>query len=103
MLAEDVSLADTSLKRLTGLLGKKELSSGKALIIRPCNSVHTFFMRFSIDVIFIDKHSQIIKAISDLRPFRLTRPYFHATSVIELPVGVIKSTSSLPGDILKLD
>ena len=103
ILAEEVFLADTSLKRLKGLLGKKLLPSGQALIIRPCSSVHTFFMRFAIDVIFVNKQDQIIRVIPDLKPFSMTRPYFHAAYVVELPVGVIKSTASLPGDTLKLD
>jgi len=103
ILAEEVFFAETSLKRLKGLLGKKTFANGQALIIKPCNSVHTFFMRFAIDVIFVNKHHQIVQVIPGLKPFRMPRPYFRAAYVVELPVGVIKTSASLPGDILKLE
>ena len=103
ILAQEVFLADNSLKRLKGLLGRKDFTAGEALIIKPCSSIHTFFMQFAIDVIFLDKDNRIIKTMSHLKPFRISRPYFHSSMVIELPVGVIQSSSSSPGDILKLE
>lgn len=103
VLASDVIIADTLLKRLKGLLGKKEFHKGQALIITPCNSIHTFFMHLTIDVLFIDKHNKVIKAIPSIKPFRLTRVYLKAKFVIELPVNTIKSALINEEDILVIE
>ena len=102
ILAEEVILADAAFKRIKGLLGKKELKIGKALVLKPCSSVHTFFMRFPIDVLFVDKDNRIIKIIPSLKPFRLTGVYFHAAFAIELPAGTIQSTLTYKGDTLQI-
>ncbi len=100
ILADDVVVADTVFKRIKGLLGRETLKEKEALIIRPGNSIHTFFMRFPIDVLFVGKNNRIIAAISSLKPFRLTNIYFGAKLVIELPAGTIPSSYTQPGDIL---
>ncbi|MCM8789645.1 MAG: DUF192 domain-containing protein [Candidatus Omnitrophica bacterium] len=98
ILAEKAILADTPLSRLKGLLGRKQLNIGEGIILRPCSSIHTFFMHFPIDILFLDKNNKIIKAIPDLKPFHLTAIYFNAAFAIELPVGTISSTSTHIGD-----
>jgi uncharacterized membrane protein (UPF0127 family) len=103
LLAEEVMVADTFLKRMRGLLGKKEFRKGQALILNPCNSIHTFFMYFPIDVVFVDRHNQVIEVISSLRPGSLTRIYFNATFAIELPEGTLKSTLTSKGDTLLIE
>jgi uncharacterized membrane protein (UPF0127 family) len=100
ILAENAVLADTFFKRIKGLIGRKEFTKGEALILEPCNSIHTFFMRFPIDVLFVDKDNRIIKAIISLKPFRLTPIYFKANLVVELPYGTISSTFTEPFDLL---
>ncbi len=102
VLATDAVLASTPLARIKGLLGKKELGRGQALILRPSNSIHTFFMCFSIDVLFVDKGNRVIKAIANLAPFRLTSIYFKATYTVELPAGSIASSNTSSGDILQI-
>jgi len=102
ILADEAIIAGTLLKRMIGLLGRKELKKGQALILKPCNSIHTFFMRFSIDVLFVDKENKVIKAISSKEPFRLTYMYFTACFAVELPVGTIQSSATSPGDSLTL-
>lgn len=99
-LAEEVMVADTPFRRMKGLLGNKEFSKGTAVLIKPCNSIHTFFMRFPIDVLFVDKGNRIIKAISTIKPFRLTRIYFNAAFAIELPSQTIQSTYTQEGDLI---
>ncbi|KPK98541.1 MAG: hypothetical protein AMJ95_03955 [Omnitrophica WOR_2 bacterium SM23_72] len=96
-------MAATLFKRAKGLLGTKDFRSGEALVITSCNSIHTFFMRFPIDVLFVDKACKVIKAIHYLRPFRITPLYFKADFTLELPVGTIESSSTTEGDILSLD
>lgn len=100
VVSEEVIFANTPLKRMKGLLGRKELKKGQALVIRPCNSIHTFFMRFSIDVLFVDKENRVIKIISCLKPFRLSPVYFNSAFTVELPVGTIQSASIKEGDTL---
>lgn len=100
ILAEEVILANTAFKRMKGLLGKKEFMRGCALILKPCNSIHTFFMRFPIDVLFLDKNNRVIKAISSLPPYRLTRVYLNSGFAIELPSGIIKLSSTQEGDTI---
>ena len=103
ILAKEVIVADTLFKRIKGLLGKKTFQQGQALIIEPCNSIHTFFMRFSIDVLFVDKENKVIAAISALASFRLSPIYFKAALVVELPTGTIQATSTQINDLLTLE
>jgi uncharacterized membrane protein (UPF0127 family) len=102
ILAEDAAVAESFFLRLKGLLGKEKLGLGQALVIRPGNSIHTFFMRFTIDVLFVDKNSRVVKAISNLKPARLTPVYFAATYVVELPEGAISATATAEGDEIAL-
>ena len=103
ILAEDVIIADSVLQRMRGLLGKKEFNNGQAIILKPCDSIHTFFMKFSIDVLFVGRNNCVIKAISCLKPFRLTGIYFNARFAIELPAGTIQSTLTSEDDIVQLE
>ncbi len=103
ILADETIIADSPFKRMQGLLGKKGLKAGEALIIKPCNSIHTFFMRFAIDVLFVNKDNRIVKAISGLRPFRLTGIYYHSVFAVELTAGIIRSTATCPGDLLSIE
>ncbi len=97
-------LAERSLKaaaigqRLKGLLGRASLPRGEALRIAPCNSIHTFFMRFPIDVLFLDGGGTVLRAIPRIPPWRATRVYPAAREVLELPAGVIEETGTAPGD-----
>ena len=97
-LAGRVGVADSILTRMKGLLGKKSLPEGEALWLRPCNSVHTFGMRFPIDVIFLDRHQRVVALFRDLRPNRLTIPSFSASSALELPAGTIGRAAVSIGD-----
>ncbi|MCX5701721.1 MAG: DUF192 domain-containing protein [Candidatus Omnitrophica bacterium] len=102
VLADKAEVADTFLKRLIGLLRRKSLSQGEALILIPSNSIHSFFMRFSIDVLFLDKSGRVVKTIVFLSPWRLTKVYFKAHLTIELPVGTIERTSTQEGDTVSI-
>ena len=100
-LAEDVFFADSPFKRLKGLLSRKFLPDGQALIIKPCNCVHTLFMRFPIDVLFVGKDNQVVKVLTQLTPFRFSKLYWKACMVVELPCKKSKSTQTQDGDILQ--
>lgn len=86
--------------RMKGLLGRKELPEGTGLIIDPCNSIHTFFMQFPIDVIFTDSQDRVVKVLKDMGPWRLSWIYFRAQKVIELPAGTVTRLPVEPGDQL---
>ena len=101
-LADDLVLADTLLRRMKGLLGRKTLACGEGLWIKPCNGVHTFGMRFPIDVVFLDRELHVIAVTQSLQPNRLTRLYRNAASVLELPSGTAELTATVTGDIISI-
>jgi len=96
-------MADKPWQRVKGLLGEKKLMPGYGLVLKPCNSIHTFFMLFPIDVLFVDKTNRVIKALAGLKPFRLTPLYFNARFVVELPAGLIQASGTSEGDVLRLE
>lgn len=89
-------------QRIRGLLGRNGLGPNEALILKPCSSIHTFFMRFPIDVLFVDREMQVVKAIHDLAPNRLTPLILSSHMAIELPSGKIKQTNTDTGDRIEL-
>jgi uncharacterized protein len=101
VLAQDAGLADTIFKRMKGLLGKSSLSPGEGLVIRPCISIHTFGMKFAIDVVFFDGSNKAVAVLHHLKPLRATRLFTSATGVIELPAGTLDVSPVEPGDELE--
>lgn len=100
VVADQVKEANTFLSRLTGLMGKKSMAKGTALLLRPCKSVHTFFMKFNIDVIFINSRGEVLHLIPDMPPSRIS-PYVRgASGVLELSGGTVRDSVAL-GDILR--
>ena len=103
ILAQQALIAVNPWQRMKGLLGENNLPSGGGLVIKPCNSIHTWLMRFSIDVLFLDKAGRVIKALPDLKPFSLTPLYFNALLAVELPAGVLKLSGTSEGDMVSLE
>lgn len=89
--------------RLVGLLGRSQLEPGEGLLIEPCSSVHTAFMRFTIDVIYIDREGVVVKLAPGMRPFRMSMVMRGARSVVELPSGTIEETGTSAGDQLTFE
>jgi uncharacterized membrane protein (UPF0127 family) len=102
LLAHAAEVADTSAKRRTGLLKHEKLEPGEGLWIVPCESVHTFFMKFPIDLLYLDRHHKVRKARSAVRPWRLSACLL-AHSVLELPAGTVKQSGTQAGDELVID
>jgi uncharacterized membrane protein (UPF0127 family) len=100
VLATSLEVADTAEKRNKGLLGRKELASGGGLWIIPCESVHTFFMQFAIDLIYLDRQKRIRKLRHAVPAWRMSA-CLSAHSVIELPAGTILNSRTEPGDTLE--
>ena len=101
-LAREVAVAETFLSRLKGLLGKKELPPGEALWIKPCSSVHSFGMKFPIDVVFLDRDMRVVAVARELKPGRVSAPRSRARSVLELPAGAIDSATTDIGNRIEI-
>jgi uncharacterized membrane protein (UPF0127 family) len=86
-IASDVKYADTMISRMVGLMFVKEIKGMDGLLLDPCNSIHNCFVRFPIDVVFLDKENKVVKIIRGFKPWRFTRIYFKAKRVLELPSG----------------
>jgi uncharacterized membrane protein (UPF0127 family) len=102
ILAEAADVADTSAKRRTGLLKHTRLEPGEGLWIIPCESVHTFFMKFAIDLVYLDKNRKVRKVRHALGPWRLSA-CLSARSVLELPAGTVARTGTVAGDELGIE
>jgi uncharacterized protein len=100
VLADSAEVANHSAARNKGLLGRTGLAAGEGLWIVPCESVHTFFMKFPIDLVYIDRHKIVKKVRSDVGPWRISA-CLSAHSVIELPAGTIDKTRTARGDKLE--
>ncbi len=100
-LASSVEVATSGAKRSKGLLGRKGLSRGEALWIVPCEAVHTFGMRFALDLIYLDRQHRIRKVRRNVPPWRISA-CLTAHSVVELAAGSISETDAQPGDQVEL-
>lgn len=89
--------AYTALSRFIGLMGKEELPAGSALLLKPCCQVHTFFMRFGIDVIFLSRDLHVKHVIENMQPWKISKFVRGSYMVVELPGG------SLQGRVHVLD
>src|SRR5438309_2423906 len=101
ILASKVELADTPRARRTGLLQRDKLEAGEGLWIYPTQAIHTFGMKFPIDVVFIDKQMRVRRVYQNLAPYRLTTLVWSAQSVLELPSGSLAGTKTEIGDELQ--
>jgi uncharacterized protein len=95
-------VADTSAKRRAGLLKRQSFEPGEGLWIVPCEAVHSFFMKFAIDVVYLDRKKRVRKVTANLVPWRISG-CLTAHSVLELPAGMAGQTNTKPGDQLVFD
>ena len=99
LVADQLLAAFDSNSRRTGLLAHTGLPEGSAMIIAPTNAIHTFFMKFPIDVLFVDKEGRVLKIRHALPPWRMAAAW-RAYCVIELADGSVERTSVRAGDLL---
>jgi hypothetical protein len=102
ILADAAELADTSEKRRTGLLKHHRLDPGHGLWIVPCESVHSFFMKFAIDLVYLDRDKKVRKIRHRMVPWRVSA-CLTAHSILELPAGVLAATGTQKGDQLEME
>jgi len=101
ILASSVEVAGSGPRRSKGLLGRKGLEPGTGLWIVPCEAVHTFWMQFPIDLVYLDRNLRIRKLRSSVGPWRMSA-CMAAHSVIELAPGAIRDSKTEPGDVVEL-
>ena len=99
VVCEQCDVADRVFSRMRGLLGRKQLSERQGLLIRPTWSVHTWFMRFPIDVVFLDRELTVLAVREQLRPWRAA-VRFRAHSALELAAGCCEGVGLKVGDRL---
>lgn len=93
-----VEMAKSLWKQTIGLLGRKQLPSDAGMWLEPCNSIHTLGMQFAIDVLFLDASGRLLRAVRDLRPWRICWPVWGARVVVEIPAGSIALRNIQPGN-----
>jgi uncharacterized protein len=101
ILAQRVSGAFDSASRNEGLLGRTSWEEGNALVIAPSNAIHTFFMKFSIDLVFVRRDGEVVKVQGPVPPWRLAGA-LRAYAVVELPAGTLARCETRSGDTLEL-
>ena len=100
ILVPHLEVAHSFWKRGKGLLGRAGLIESEGLWIPRCNSIHTFFMKFAIDCVFVDKNLKVKAIYKDVKPGRLVFPVWGASSVIEMPAGTLETHQVRIGDQL---
>ena len=98
LLSQRLQVAESFFERAKGLLGRKTLEADEALWIKPCNNIHTCFMNFHIDCLFVDRNLVVVKAFSDVKTFRLLGPFWKSSSVFEMPAGTVTKFNIQAGD-----
>ena len=102
VVCESCSVADRPLARMRGLMGRAGLDSGQGILLSPAPSIHTFFMRFAIDALFLDAELRVLRIVPGLRPWRAASCR-GARVVVELPAGEAKRRGVSVGDHLELE
>jgi uncharacterized protein len=102
VVADHLGLADNVFSRFMGLMFRRDLPAGHGLAIRPCNSIHMFFMRFPLDVVFVDGDGRVVRVLDAIRPWRLSSVVRGAKAAIELPAGTAARTGVRPGTVVHM-
>ena len=102
LLWDKIEVAATPIKRFKGLMGRRKLSEGEGMLIKPCNQVHTFHMRFSLDILYITKEMRVA-AIQTLSPGKVGARVKQAALVLEVSANSAKQFNIMPGDPLTFE
>lgn len=101
-LGARLEVARSFWSRGRGLMLRRGLEPGAGMVIEPCSSIHTFWMRFPIDVLYVNREDQVVRADEAMRPWRVGPLRPGSRYVIELPPGTIRASGTQPGDRLRL-
>jgi len=90
VFADNLNMNDTFFTRLVGLMFKANLPAGSGVVLKPCTQIHTCFMRFNIDVVFLNKDLQVLHIIENMKPWRISPLFLKARYTVELPANTLK-------------
>lgn len=102
VIGSRIKLAVTFWQRLKGLLGTKSLAEGQGLLLRPCSQVHTWFMGYTIDVVFLDEYGRIVGLEQNMKAGQVSPKYHKSWQVLELPSGSVEKYNLRRGDFLEI-
>jgi uncharacterized membrane protein (UPF0127 family) len=103
VLGEAIQVADTAVRRVKGLLGRECLEDGQGLLFKSCSSLHTLFMRFPIDIVFMDKQGKVLKVSKNVKPFKFVAAPLRAYYALELPTNAVAKSETRVGDRLTFE
>ena len=103
VVAKDIRLADGLWSRFWGLMGRKALPNDAGLLLKPSSSIHTAFMRFPIDIVFLDRSLRVVKVVPEMKPFRVCVAFGGAHSALELSAGAAAKAAVETGDQLVME
>lgn len=89
-ICNNAKVANSFSSRLVGLMFKERMDDFDGLLITQCNSIHTFFMKYDLDLIFLNKDHEVVKVIEYMKPWRMSLMYFSATQVLEVVAGTLQ-------------
>lgn len=101
LIGDKIKLANNVFTRTIGLLSRANLSSGEGLLIVPCKSIHSIFMRFRFDAVFLDKEGRVVHIIKEMKAFRASKYIRKAKKVLELPAGTVIKAQIELGDTIQ--
>ena len=102
VVCERCTVARSPLTRMRGLLGRRGLGQGEGLLLQPAGSIHTFFMRFPIDAVFLDADQRVVKVAAGVPPWRAAAAK-RSRAVLELAAGEAARVGLVAGDVLRLE
>ena len=100
VVADQVEIAASFWSRGKGLIGRKSLPQGYGLVLRPCGSIHMFFMSIPLDVLHLDKDGRVVKILHGIKPWRAGPLVPKSRWVVELPAGTAQRTGTEVGDVI---
>lgn len=101
IIADNGRMADNFMARLVGLLNQSQIVPGEALVISPCQQIHMFFMKFSIDVIFVNNSDIVVGLVENIQPFAMSPIIRNSYRAIEVPSGTISQSRTCMGDAIQ--
>ena len=102
IVASCFDIASNPLTRMKGLIGRAQMPQDWALVIRPCSSIHMMFMRFAIDVIFVDDQNKVVGLVKAIKPFCISPVFWDSAYAVELAAGTIQATRTNLGDSIEI-